>query len=162
MTFLSNLFSKKKASLATRCAITGERIERGFGYLLTTAQIVVSRKYWDMIMTEPEALAYSIAHFGNQENGTHMRNLLFEKYSSQEKAWMISEAVISLFDQVDRCAAQQYAQAWWDADGQFEPENTGPALESLTPEEYQEVKEYAVLEAGRERLMSRAALTLTL
>src|SRR3546814_9600562 len=48
------LLGKKKPALKARCPITKEQIESGFGYLLTTAQVVTSRKYWDMVMRSEE------------------------------------------------------------------------------------------------------------
>lgn len=149
MAFLERLLGKKKPSLKARCPITKEQIENGFGYLLTTADVVMSRKYWDMVMTEPETLSYSISHFSNQENGTFMRNLIFEKYSSVEQPWMISDSCINLFENIDRQSAKENAKKWWASNGSFRPANTGSALESLEPDMYQELKDYAVLEAGR-------------
>src|SRR5687768_11069914 len=105
-----------------------------------------------MVMTEPETLSYSVSHFKNQESGTHMRSLIFEKYSSIEKPWMISDSCINLFEDIDRQSAKDNAKKWWDSEGNFEPENTGPALEALEPTTYQLLKDYAVLEAGRERV----------
>lgn len=152
MAFLEKILRKKKPELKVRCPITREQIEKGFGYLLTTAQVITSTKYWDMIMTEPETLSYSVSHFNNQESGTYMRNLIFEKYSSVEKPWMISESCINLFEHIDRKSAKDDARKWWETGGNFEPENTGPGLEALEPSAYQQVKDYAVLEAGRSRL----------
>jgi hypothetical protein len=152
MTFLTKILGKSKPRLKARCPITREQIEKGFGYLLTTAQVVTSRRYWDLIMTEPETLSYSVAHFRNETSGTHMRNLIFEKHSSVETPWMISDSCINLFDEVDRTLAREHAQQWWESDGKFAPENSGSALEVLPPESYQLVKDYAVLEAGRERI----------
>jgi hypothetical protein len=63
MTFIEKLLGKeKKKELKARCPITKEAIEKGYGYLITTADVVSSRKYWDMIMTEPETLSYTISH----------------------------------------------------------------------------------------------------
>jgi hypothetical protein len=152
MAFLEKLLGKKKSGLKARCPITKEQIEKGFGYLLTTAQVITSRKYWDMIMTEPETLSYSISHFKNQNSGTHMRSLIFEKYSSVEKPWMISDSCINLFEEIDRQSAKDHARKWWETEGRFEPENNGPALEALDPSIYQRLKDYAVLEAGRNRV----------
>ncbi len=155
MAFLEKILGKKKPLLKARCPITRESIETGFGYLLTTAQVVSSHKYWDMVMTEPETLSYSISHFSNEESGTYMRNLIFEKYSSVEKPWMISDSCINLFEDIDRQTAREHARKWWDTQGVFEPENNGPALESLAPDTYQKLKDYAVLEAGRARVKVR-------
>ncbi len=152
MAFLEKLLGKKKPDLKARCPITKEQIERGFGYLLTTAQVVSSTKYWDMVMTEPETISYSVSHFKNQESGTRMRSLIFEKYSSVEKPWMISDSCINLFDNIDRASAKEMAKRWWESAGSFVPDNTGPALEALDPSVYQQFKDYAVLEAGRMRV----------
>jgi hypothetical protein len=153
MAFLEKLLGKKKPELKARCPITKEQIESGFGYLLTTAQVVSSKKYWDMIMTEPETISYSVSHFKNQESGTQMRNLIFEKYSNIEKPWMISDSCISLFENIDRKSARENARKWWETAGNFMPENSGPALQALQPHDFKNWKDYAVLEAGRSRVI---------
>lgn len=152
MAFLEKLLGKKKPEVKARCPITKEQIDSGFGYLLTTAQVIASKKYWDMIMTEPETLSYSVSHFKNQESGTRMRSLIFEKYSSVEKPWMISDSCINLFDNIDKQSARDNAKRWWEAAGNYIPENAGPALQALEPATYQNCKDYAVLEAGRTRV----------
>lgn len=153
MTFIDKLFGKsKKKEIKARCPITKEQIDKGFGYLLTTAEVVSSRKYWDMVMTEPETLSYTISHFKNEENGTRMRSLIFEKYSNIEKPWMISDTCINLFEDVDRQKAREHARLWWEKEGDFVPDNSGTALDALDPESYRNWKEYAVLEAGRSRI----------
>lgn len=153
MAFLEKLLGKKKPELKARCPITREQIESGFGYLLTTAEVIASRKYWDMIMTEPETLSYSVSHFKNQESGTRMRSLIFEKYSSVDKPWMISDSCINLFDNIDKTSAKEKAKMWWANEGNFTPENSGPALQALEPKAYQTLKDYAILEAGRSRVI---------
>jgi hypothetical protein len=152
MAFLEKLLGKKKPELKARCPITKEQIESGFGYLLTTAQVIASKKYWDMIMTEPETMSYSVSHFKNQESGTRMRSLIFEKYSSVEKPWMISDSCINLFENIDRKQAKEMAKRWWESAGSFKPDNAGPALQALETSTYQSLKDYAVLEAGRSRI----------
>lgn len=152
MAFLEKLLGKKKPSLKARCPITKEQIESGFGYLLTTAQVIASKKYWDMIMTEPETLSYSVSHFKNQESGTQMRTLIFEKYSSVEKPWMISDSCINLFENIDKKSAKDNARKWWESAGNFTPENAGSAAQSLDANAYKTWKDYAVLEAGRTRI----------
>ena len=153
MAFLEKLLGKKKPEIKARCPITKEQIESGFGYLLTTAQVIASKKYWDMIMTEPETLSYSVSHFKNQESGTQMRSLIFEKYSSVEKPWMISDSCINLFENIDKSSARAEAKRWWETAGNYVPENSGPALQSLEPKQYQTWKDYAVLEAGRTKVI---------
>lgn len=152
MAFLEKLLGKKKPSLKARCPITKEQIENGFGYLLTTAQVIASKKYWDMVMTEPETLSYSVSHFKNQESGTQMRTLIFEKYSSVEKPWMISDSCINLFEHIDKKSAKDNAKKWWETAGNFTPENAGSAVQALDANAYKTWKDYAVLEAGRTRI----------
>jgi hypothetical protein len=153
MAFLDKLLGKKKPELKARCPITKEPIESGFGYLLTTSQVVASRKYWDMVMTEPETMSYTVSHFKNHTSGTQMRNMIFEKYSSVAKPWMISDSCINLFENVDKKMAKEEAKKWWTNEGKYLPQNSGPAAEALDAGAYQNLKDYAVLEAGRSRIV---------
>jgi hypothetical protein len=153
MAFLDKLLGKKKPELRARCPITKEPIESGFGYLLTTAQVITSKKYWDMIMTEPETMSYSVSHFKNEPTGTQMRSMIFEKYSSIAKAWMVSDSCINLFESVDKKQAREMAKKWWENGGQFEPSNSGPAVQALDSSSFNNWKNYAVLEAGRSRII---------
>jgi hypothetical protein len=143
-----NLFGKKKKEFKAACNITREPLETGFGYLLTTAQVISSKKYWDLIMTEPETLSYTISHFNNQPNGTQMRNMIFEKYASVAKPWMVSDSVINYFE-VDKTEARNNAKKWWESEGAFAPETVGPASQKLDNATFTSLKDYAVLEAGR-------------
>jgi hypothetical protein len=152
MAFFDKLLGKKKPALKARCPITKEPIETGFGYLLTTAQVVTSKKYWDMVMTEPETMSYTVSHFKNESTGTHMRTMIFEKYSTISKAWMISDSCINLFETVDKKEAREFAKRWWENGGQFEPSNSGPASQALDTTSFNNWKDYAVLEAGRSRI----------
>jgi hypothetical protein len=152
MTFIDKLLGKKKKPKKALCPITKESIEEGFGYMLTTSQVVSSKKYWDMIMTEPETLSYTMSHFKNQESGTRMRSLIFEKYSSIEDAWVVSDSCINLFEEINKEEAKEAAKKWWQTDGNYSPEDTGKALEQLDPKEYESFKDYAILEAGRNRI----------
>lgn len=153
MALFEKLFGKKKNELKARCPITRESIEAGFGYLLTTSEVVTSRKYWDMVMTEPETMSYTVSHFKNVTSGTQMRNMIFEKYSSVEKPWMISDSCINLFENIDKKSAREKALMWWKNEGQYIPEKSGPADQSLDPGTFQLIKDYAVLEAGRNRVV---------
>lgn len=152
MAFLDKILGKKKPEIKAKCPITKEQIENGFGYLLTTAQVIASKKYWDMIMTEPETLSYSVSHFKNQESGTRMRSLIFEKYSSVEKPWMISDSCINLFENIDKKSAKDNAKKWWESAGSFAPDNTGNGQKTLDESSFQTAKDYAILEAGRSRI----------
>ncbi|HMV08826.1 MAG TPA: hypothetical protein PK325_08980 [Cyclobacteriaceae bacterium] len=152
MALFDKLLGKnKKKELKAKCPITKENIEHGFGYMLTTAQIVSSRKFWDMVMTEPETLSYTVSHFKNQQSGTQMRSLIFEKHSSVDKAWMISDSCINLFD-VDKAEARADARRWWESEGLYTPSEAGKAEEKMDSSIFKALKEYAVLEAGRSRV----------
>jgi hypothetical protein len=153
MAFLDSLFAKKKPALKAKCPITKELIETGYGYMVTTADVVTSKKYWDMIMTEPETLSYTVSHFKNQASGTQMRSMIFEKYSTITKPWIISDSCINLFEEIDRKAAKENAKKWWSNEGNFEPEKSGTAAETLDESTYKRWKDYAVLEAGRSRMV---------
>src|SRR6187401_3556320 len=145
MAFLDKILGKKKKStLKAKCPITKEQIEEGFGFMLTTAQIVASKKFWDMVMTEPETMSYTVSHFKNQSSGTQMRSMIFDKYATIGKPWIISDSVISYFE-VDKKAAKENAQKWWANEGNFIPEKTGPASENLDSDTYKHLKDYAVL-----------------
>lgn len=151
MALFDSLFGKKKKEFKAQCQITKEPIEKGYGYLLTTAQIVASEKYWDMIMTEPETMSYTLSHFKNQSSGTQMRSMIFEKYATVEKAWIISDSIINYFE-VDKSAARENAKKWWEAEGDFTPTDIGPAAKVLDKSIFTKFKEYAILEAGRARV----------
>jgi hypothetical protein len=148
MALLDTLFGKKKKEFRATCPITKEPLEKGFGYLLTTAQVVASKKYWDLIMTEPETMSYTVSHFRNQPSGTQMRSMIFEKYSSVTKPWIVSDSVIGYFN-VDKQAARENARKWWDTEGNYAPDDASPALDATA---FQTWKNYAVLEAGREKV----------
>ena len=151
MALFESIFGKKKKEIKAICPITKEPIEKGFGYLLTTSQIVCSKKYWDMIMTEPEMLSYTQQHFHSNGSGTQMRSLVFEKYATVNRPWIVSDSVISFFD-VDRQEARERSKKWWESQGSFAPENTGTASEKLDNKSFTDWKNYAILEAGRERV----------
>lgn len=152
MTLIEKIIGKKKKKATpAKCPITKEPIEEGFGYLLTTAQVVSSRRYWDMVMTEPETMSYSVSHFKNKESGTHMRSLIFDKFSSIDHPWMVSDSCIGLFE-VDKSQAREFAKKWWETSGAFSPENSGAALETLDAGDYKTWRDYAILEAGRARV----------
>ena len=151
MALFDTLFGKKKKTFRASCLITKEPIEKGFGYLLTTAQVVSSKKYWDMIMTEPETMSYTVSHFQNDAMGTQMRSMIFEKYATIDKPWIVSDSIINYFD-VDKSKAREDARKWWDNEGNFEPAETGPATEVLDNPTFEKFKTYAIQEAGRNRV----------
>ncbi|MEQ8927212.1 MAG: hypothetical protein RLO81_15430 [Fulvivirga sp.] len=152
MSFISSLFGKKKKQFKASCDISKEPVEKGFGYLLTTAQVVSSKKFWDNIMTEPETMSYTVSHFkGNDEMATKMRQMIFEKHSEVEKPWMVSDSYIHLFD-IDKSESRKNAQLWWENEGEFTPEKTGKAEDTLEESDFKSIQHYAIMEAGKERV----------
>jgi hypothetical protein len=144
-------FGPKKKAFKVVCQITKEPIDPGFGYLLTTAEVISSKRYWDLVMTEPETLSYTISHFKNQPSGTQMRSMIFEKYATVAKPWIVSESIINYFD-IDKGKAKQLARNWWENEGNFTPEHTGPAAGNLDEKTFNDFKQYAILEAGRSKV----------
>lgn len=103
-------------------------------------------------MTEPETMSYTISHFKNHDTtATQMRHMIFEKYSTKEKPWIVSDSYIHLF-KIDKTEAKNRAKNWWGQEGAFVPENSGKAIETMPDEDYKTIKQYAVMEAGRERV----------
>jgi hypothetical protein len=151
MALLEAIFGKKKKEFKASCNITKEPLEKGFGYLLTTAQIITSKKYWDMVMTEPETMSYTLSHFNNQSSGTQMRAMIFEKYATISKPWIVSDSVINYFE-VDKNEARANAKKWWETEGGFTPANVGPANQTLNETTFIHSKDYAILEAGSKKV----------
>ena len=146
-------FGKKKRKKPARsCDLEGSLLEYGEGYLLTSAQIIKSKRFWDNKMIEPETLAYSKAHFNkNDEMGTKMRTMIFQKYSTQEKPWLVGDGQINQFE-VDKEEARKLAQQWWESEFTFMPPNSGQAAENMEDSEFETYKEYAIMKAGEEQL----------
>ena len=151
MAFLNNLFGKKKKRTAT-CDVSKEPIENGYGYILSTGQVISSKKFWDNVMTEPETMSYTISHFTKKDSmATKIRSMLFEKYSTVEKPWLVSDSFIHLFD-IDKSQARQYADKWWEMEGNFVPLELLPVGEELPQATFEKIKIYAIQEAGRQRV----------
>jgi hypothetical protein len=104
-----------------------------------------------MIMTEPETMSYTISHFNNQNSGTQMRAMIFEKYASVNKPWIISDSIINYFE-VNKEEAKANAKKWWETEGSYSPANVGPASQVLNEIEFTTLKDYAILEAGSNKV----------
>ncbi|HRW99723.1 MAG TPA: hypothetical protein P5280_09545, partial [Cyclobacteriaceae bacterium] len=95
--------------------------------------------------------SYTVSHFQNDAMGTQMRSMIFEKYATIDKPWIVSDSIINYFD-VDKSKAREDARKWWDNEGNFEPAETGPATEVLDNPTFEKFKTYAIQEAGRSRV----------
>ena len=143
---------KKKKKPAKSCDLEGSLLEFGEGYLLTSAQIIKSKRFWDNKMIEPETLAYSKAHFQrNDDMGTKMRTMIFQKYSTKDAPWLVGDGQVNQFE-VNKEEAREYAKQWWDSDFTFTPPNAGPAEKTMDSSEFEAWKEYAIMKAGEEQL----------
>ena len=152
MSFITKIFGKKEKKPKAKCNLSDTLLEFGEGYQLTTSQIVASRKFWDHKMLEPETLSYTTAHFKNNDpTATKMREMIFNKYAMEEKPWLICESYIHLFE-VDKGQAQEYAKEWWTSGGQFSPPNSGSAKAIMGSTAFEEIREYATMVAGGERV----------
>ncbi|NJN41089.1 MAG: hypothetical protein HC811_01405 [Flammeovirgaceae bacterium] len=107
-------------------------------------------------MSEPDTLSYTISHFKSQASGTQMRSLIFDKYASIENPWIVSDSVIDYFD-IDKETSKKNALEWWSHEGEFQPTNTGPAKVKMETGEFTKWKNYAVLEAARDRVIKKVS-----
>lgn len=151
---LLSVFKKdKKKKKASKCAITGTILHYGEGRLLTTSQVVSSERFWESIMTEPEAMAYTINHFKNNDSSaTQMRSIIFEKYADRNEPWIVSEDCLTTYGISDEGDSREYAIQWWESEGSFKPPKSGAAKSELPQEEFERVRRYAILKAGESRV----------
>jgi len=150
--FAKILGKKKKKAPSCNCKTCGTLLEAGEGHALTSSQIILSRKYWDGIMLEPETKSYTIAHFeGKDPAATQMRAMIFKRSADFKDPWIICDTCVNMFD-VDKQATQKFAAQWWETEKSFRPPSTGIASENMEANTYEEVKEYAVMMAGQDRI----------
>lgn len=143
-----SLFSRKKKFKVT-CDLSGSPLERESAFLVSTAQIISSKKFWDNVMTEPDTMSYTEAHFKNGDStATNIRQMIFRKYAKEDKVWVISDAHLHLFD-LDEEAARTVANQWWDSEGKEVPNELATSLSTLDEDAFESFKNYAVNEAGR-------------
>ena len=108
-------------------------------------------------MTEPETISYTTAFFKNgDEVAANMRQMIFNKYGNQDKAWIIADSEMHMFD-VDQSKAKSLADQWFESEGKFSPEEVKNSLSDLGVETIEELKTYAIHEAGRKIVEANAA-----
>lgn len=146
-----NLFKPKKKK-AVYCALTNTPIPAGEGRLVTTAEVIVSEKFWESIMTEPEAMAYTINYFKNNDNtAAMMRSAIFNKYADKSEPWIISEDCLQTYG-IETSLNGNEVQDWWASEGDFKPVNSGKAVDVLPTDEFEKARNYALTEAGKSRV----------
>lgn len=146
-----NLFKSKKKRTAL-CALTGTSLEEGEGRLVTTSDVVVSEKFWESVMTDPEAMAYTINYFKKQDkNAAMMRNAIFSKYADRSEPWIVSEDCLQTYG-IETSLNGAAVKDWWSSEGSYRPKNSGKAIDVLSEEEFNKAKKYAITEAGRTRV----------
>ncbi len=153
---LKSLFAKKKKdSFKAKCDLTNVPLEKEFTYLVSTAQILTSKKFWDNKMTEPDTLSYTVNHFKNgDQTATHIRKMIYDKYASEDKLWVISDSQINLFD-VDQDEAKSLADMWWESKGTYIPETLDSSLSKLDEDKIEEYKAYAIMYAGKQQVAAQ-------
>jgi len=151
MGLLSGLLGKKKnksKKKVTQCSICKSHMEVDEGFALTTAQVIISKKYWDFKMVEPNTMYYTTSHFKNKdEHAKKMRGIIFEKTAEKDQTWMTCETCIKQFD-VSHEETRTLASQWWQAENGYKIPNTGKAIDFLPKEAYDTIREYATMEAG--------------
>ena len=151
------LFKKKKKKFTAQCELSKMPLEKESAYMVTTAQIISSKKFWDNKMTEPETISYTTAFFKNgDEVAANMRQMIFNKYGNQDKAWIVADSEMHMFD-VDQSKAKELADQWFDNEGNFTSEEVQNSLSSLGDKTIEELKNYATKEAGRRIVEANAA-----
>ena len=148
-----NLFKRnKKKEFKAHCDLSRQPLDKASSYLLTTADIISSKKFWDNKMTEPDTMTYTVAHFkSGDETATNIRKMIWEKYSREDKTWVISDAELHLFD-IDQSKAKAMADEWWDNKGLYTPENGHKTLGDLGEDVIEDLKSYAIMEAGKSQV----------
>lgn len=148
MGLFNNLFKKKPKKKACQCSICKSHMEHDEGYALTTSQVIVSKKYWDHKMVEPETMSYTTAHFKDKdENATKMRGIIFEKTAKKDITWITCETCINHFD-VDKDKTRTLASEWWASENGYKLPDSGSANTILDASDYESIKQYATMEAG--------------
>ena len=146
-----NIFKAKKKRTA-KCALTGTILQEGEGRVVTTSEVIVSKKFWESIMTEPEAMSYTINYFKNNDsNAIMMRNAIFNKYADRSEPWIVSEDCLQTYG-IETSLNGNEVNEWWNGNGEYKPMNSGKAVEVLSAEEFEQAKKFAIGEAGRSRV----------
>ncbi len=142
------LFSKKKKFKAS-CDLSGSPLEKESTYLISTAQIISSKKFWDNKMTEPDTMTYTEAYFKKaDQNAKNIRGMIFNKYAAKDKVWVISDAHLNLFE-IDETESKRLADSWWESEGVDTPTELQTSISDLSEDSFASLKAYAIEEAGR-------------
>ena len=145
------LFKSKKKRTAL-CALTGTQLQEGEGRLVTTSEVIVSEKFWESIMTEPESMAYTINYFKkNDDNAAMMRNAIFSKYADRAEPWIVSEDCLQTYGIQTKLNGEAVSD-WWQSQGEIKPANSGKAVDVLSEDDFNKARKYAITEAGKSRV----------
>jgi len=148
-----SFLKSKKKSFKANCQLSNIPLDKDSAYLITTADVIRSKKFWDNKMTEPDTMTYTNAHFKTgDKTATSIRGMIFKKYSAVDKPWIISDAHLHLFD-IDETHAKKMALDWWDSQGENVPALANESLSMLKEEEFNALKEYAIMSAGKSRVI---------
>jgi hypothetical protein len=149
-----SFLKSKKKSFKANCQLSNMPLDKESAYLITTADVIRSKKFWDNKMTEPDTMTYTEAHFkSGDKTATTIRGMIFKKYSAEDKPWIISDAHLHLFD-INELEAKRMADEWWESKGMTVPSEAKESLSILKAEEFEALKEYAVMVAGKSLVIS--------
>ncbi len=145
---LFKIFKKKPKKKVAQCSICKSHMEHNEGYALNTSQVVVSEKYWDHKMVEPETMSYTTAHFKDKDaNATKMRGIIFEKTAEKDQTWLTCDTCIKHFD-VNNDTVKTLAEEWWISENGYKVPDSGNAKYVLEASVYENIKTYATMNAG--------------
>jgi hypothetical protein len=146
---LSGIKKRKAEPRRCVCQTTGEPLSEQDGYIITTSQLIASKKFWDMRMTDSDTLSYTLQHFRDRDqSATSIRRRVFEKYASEPGFLIVSSKVIGLFD-VDQSRARKLAQVWWKVAQCDFLDQFGHEIQPLTVDEFEKYRAYAIIYAGK-------------
>ncbi len=109
------------------CDICNRRVERPFGYLLITGQVVRSPEFWKHYYSDHRTELAKVGIRDYEEFRRHavIREQVVKMFAGQSNAWMVCDSCINKFD-VDIVQARQHAERWWESEKKFVPPGSGP------------------------------------
>lgn len=145
----SGITKKKTVPKKCACQISGEPLLEPEGYIITTEQLISSRRFWDKRMTDSDTLSYTLQHFReHDQRATSVRKKVFEKYCKEQGFLLVSPNVIDNFD-LDKVRSKALAEMWWKLPYQQFLEQYRYELQSLPKDDFEKYKAYAIIYAGK-------------
>jgi len=110
------------------CHSCGRKVSSPDGYLLTTAEVVGSHRFWQRFYRQRydelgTRLIYTYRDFSRDES---IRELYVDPIAAREKPWLVCGECVRMFS-ISRNRAQGHAKLWWESDQTFLPPGNGAA-----------------------------------